>query len=93
MFPDSDIFGGYMENYQKNIDRYRKVMRFGFGIYTLIWLCLMAAVIVYAADWQSALALLCILTVSYIWIYFRYRRNVRQAVEGYRRKYGETPNS
>ena len=93
MFPDSDIFGGYMENDQENIDRYRKVMRFGFGIYTLIWLGLMAAVIVYAPDWQSALALLCILTVSYIWIYFRYRRNVRQAVEGYRRKYGETPNS
>ena len=82
-----------MKDYQQNIVRYKKVMGFVYGIWTLIWLGFVAAVIVFAADWQSALTLICIFAVGYALVYFRYRRNVERAVEEYRKRFEETADS
>ena len=71
---------------QEYINRYVKVMRFAFGLVTAIWVGYMAAVVVFAADWGSAVALCSIFIVGYIWIYIKYRRKVKLAVEEYTKK-------
>ena len=64
-------------------NRYVTVMRFAYGLWTAIWVGFMAAILVFAADWGSAVTLCSIFTVIDIWIFMKYSRKVKQAVEEY----------